>query len=144
MAKLKSETIIIKGDPILKEGEASEVLMPGHLIEVGGSKDFRKQTTLFSGECRRFWALENDLVGKDITEPYAVSERVRAGSFHKGQEVNARLAANAVAIVKGEAIAANGGGTVKKHTTGAVIGYAMESIDNHASSSEAFIVIEVA
>lgn len=143
MAKAKPETIVLMGEPIYKEGQASAVLNPGHLVEFGGAKEVRKQSTA-KAVCRRAFALENDLLGKGITDAYAVDERVRYGVFHSGQEVYARVAARAPAIVKGDSLEAKGDGTVQKHTDGEVIAYAVEALDNNAGGSEQFIAIEVA
>lgn len=143
MAKSKPEVISLKGEPILKEGQASAAIKPGHLVEFGGGKDIRVQSTA-QGDCRRAFALENDLLGKSITDTYATNERVRYGSFHGGQEVLARVAASAPAITKGDALEAASTGTVRKHTTGgAVIGFALEAIDNSTGTKEVFLSMEV-
>lgn len=144
MAKLNPEVISLKGEPIFKEGQSSSAISPGYLIEFGGSKDLQPQSTA-KENCRRAFALENDLLGKGIEDDYGTDERVRYGSFHAGQEVYAKIPASAAAIVKGDALEATGDGTLRKLTTGgAVIAYSLESKDNSSGTTETFIKVEIA
>lgn len=144
MAKSNPEVISLKGEPIFKEGQASSAINPGYLVEFGGSKDLQAQGTA-QENCRRAFALENDLLGKGIDDAYAANERVRYGSFHAGQEVYAKLPASAAAIVKGDALEATGDGTLRKLTSGgAIIAYALEAKDNSSGTTETFIAVEVA
>ena len=144
VVKTNPETILLKGDPIFKEGRASAILKPGHLIEFGGSADVRKQSVA-QADCRRAFALENDLVGKGTTSSYAANEIVRYASFHAGQEVLGVVAAAAPAIAKGDALEAKGDGTLRKLTSGGVvIGFALAAINNSAGRAEVFIPLEVA
>ena len=144
MAKARSETISLKGEPLLKEGAASAAISPGHFVEFGGTKDIRKQSTA-QANARRAIALENDLEGKGITVAYAANSNVRYGSFHPGQEAQVRVAAAAPAIVKGDALELAGDGTVRKLTgSGNIIAFALEAIDNSSGSSEVWINLEIA
>ena len=144
MAKTNPEVISLKGEPIFKEGHASAILSPGHLIEFGGTKDVRKQSTA-QADCRRAFALENDLIGDTITTAYAANDLIRYGSFHQGQEVLARVAAAAPAIAKGDALEAKGDGTLRKLTTGgAVIAFALAALDNSSGTAETFLPVEIA
>lgn len=142
MAKSNSEAIILRGNPIFKEAQASSAINPGHFIEFGGTKDIQAQATA-EADCQRSIALENDLIGKDINDAYATGDRVRYGSFHQGQEVNVKVAASASAIVKGNDIEAAGDGTVRLRTSGTVIGYALNAVDNSSGTTETFLKIEV-
>ena len=117
MAKSRSETIRLLGMPIMKEGQASEAINPGYLVEFGGTNDIQVQDTA-QQNCRRAFALENDLLGKTINDAYSTNERVRYASFSPGQELQAKVAASAPAIVKGDALEAAGDGTLRKLTAG--------------------------
>ena len=144
MAKSRSETIRLLGMPIMKEGQASEAINPGYLIEFGGTNDIQVQDTA-QQNCRRAFALENDLLGKTINDAYSTNERVRYASFSPGQELQAKVAAAAPAIVKGDALEAAGDGTLRKLTAGGTtIAFALEAVDNSSGTAEVFIQIEVA
>ncbi len=145
MAKAKPDTICLKGMPMIKEGVATAALNPGYLVEFDGATDKVKKQSTAQEDCRRAFALENDLVGDERTDAYAKDDRVRYGSFHAGQEVYARVAAAAPAIVLGNKLEAAGDGTVRKLTAnGAVVGFALEAVDNSAGAAEVFIQVEVA
>ena len=152
-------TTILKGDPKRVEGVGSEALYPGHLIEYGGSNDLQKHSTA-GGDASKMFALENEMVGNTPTDGYSSGDRVYAAVFSSGQEVQARVAASAAAISKGDALMSAGDGTLKLHSKQAVdyskntstlelednriVAYAMEALDNSGGSSEAFIHVEVA
>ncbi len=143
MAKSNPEVISLKGEPLLKEGVASSAIKPGMLVEIGGAKDLQPQSTA-GANCRRAIALENDLLGKGITDTYKAGERVRVGSFVPGQEVLVLLPGGADAVTKGDALQADTNGYVDKHSDGKfVIGYALESVDNSGSTDDVFIKMEV-
>lgn len=140
--KSKPETIFLKGHQVQKEGQASAALKPGHLIERGGSNEFQKQSTA-KGLCRPMFAVENDLIGKEITDQYAANENVVVAYALPGAEINARVPASATAIAANDALEATGDGTVKKFTNGVIIGYALEAVNNSSGSSEVFIRMEI-
>lgn len=143
MAKSNPEVISLKGEPLLKEGVASSEISPGMLVEFGGAKDLQPQSTA-GANCRRAIALENDLLGKGITDAYKAGERVRVGSFVPGQEVLVLLVEGGAAVTKGDALQADTNGLVDKHSDGKfVIGYALESIDNEDGDGSVFIKMEV-
>lgn len=143
MAKSNPETIVIKSEPLLKEGKATSEIYPGHLVALTGEAQIGVQTAPKTN-VRRAIALENDLLGKSINDAYAVDENVVYGAFYQGQEAYVRVAANAEALVVGDGLESAGDGTVRKVTDGIVIGYAMEAKDNSSNSSEVFIKVEVA
>lgn len=140
--KSKSETIFLKGLQVQKEGQASAALSPGHLVERGGSKIFQVQATA-KAACSPMFAVENDLLGKEITDAYAANDNVVVAFALPGAEINARLAASASAIVANDALEATGDGTVRKFTDGVIIGHALEAVNNSSGSTEVFIKMEV-
>ena len=143
MAKTNPEVILLLGYPINKEGKASEEIFPGHLVEFGGIHTLQKQSTA-GQNCRRAFAIENDLVGKGIEDSYAISEQLQYISTGPGTEIYARVAAGAPAILTGDQLEAAGDGTLQKLTTGDVIGYAIEDKDNSVGTEEVFLKMEVA
>ena len=140
--KAKPETIFLKGHQVQKEGQASAALSPGDLVERGGSNDFRKQSTA-KGVCSPMFAVENDLIGNEITDAYAANDNVVVVYALPGAEINARVAASATAIVANDALAAAGDGTLKTLTDGQIIGYALEAVNNSSGSTEVFIKMEI-
>lgn len=105
------KTISLKGEFIRKEGIASGVITPGHLIEFGGSNDVQVSDT--AGEpCRKAFALENDLVGKGIDDDYASGEVVQYGVFPPGAEVYAWLDDDQT-VNKGDPLSSNGNGRLQ-------------------------------
>lgn len=152
MASTTSQTIILKGNGIRKEGAASEAITPGHLIEFGGANDLQKHSTA-AANARKAFAVENDLVGDDISTAYATGERVQYEVFHAGTEVYALVAAGATAVTKGAALESAGDGTLRILATDAatddtqrdsVVAYALEAVDNSGGGAEARIKVEIA
>ena len=83
------QTIALKGDYIAKEREASATVTLGSLLEVQ-STGFVRHHSVAGGPAQRAFALENDLIGKGITDDYAAGDVVRYGVFNHGAEVYAR------------------------------------------------------
>lgn len=144
-------TIMLKGTGVSKEYDAGTAINPGYLVALAADGDVDPHGTAASNAMRMF-ALENELVGKGITDAYAVGERVKCWFPAPGSEVRAVLAANAPAIVIGDFLESAGNGTVRKVVVdaatdqgqrAAVVGQAIEAVDNSAGGSEAFISIAV-
>lgn len=141
MAKTRPETIVLKGDPILKEAQASAAISPGHVIEFGGAKDVQKQSTADKNTLLRV-AVENDLIGETIEDAYAANDNVLYVSLRPGDEAQLRVAASAAAIVKGDQLELTGDGTLNKLAAGTAVAEALEAVDNSGGGSEAFIIVE--
>lgn len=152
------KTIILKGHGIRKEGVASGAITPGHLVEFGGANDLQVHSTA-AGNARKAFAVENDLIGNGITDDYAAGDQVQYSVFQTGEEVYALVAAGATAITKGAALESAGDGTVAVYAAqavneggtatytiydGAIVGYALEAVDNSVGGSAVRIRIEVA
>lgn len=124
-----AKTIALKGGYIRKEGEASAAITPGHLIEFGGAADVRVHATA-GGQARRAFALENDLIGRDIDDAYAAGDVVQYGVFVPGAEVYAKLQA-AETCTKGDALESAGDGTLQVSSTpveGSIVAWALETV----------------
>ena len=144
-----TSTISLKGDFVQKEGEASEAITPGHLVEFGGANDLRKHATE-AGPARKAFALENDLVGEGIDDAYASGDTVKYAVFLPGSEVNALLDGGENAS-KGSQLMSSGDGSLKVVETEAqqdsIIAWAIEAKDNSATSAggaQVRIKVEVA
>ncbi len=144
-----TNTISLKGDFVQKEGEASEAITPGHLVEFGGTNDLRKHATE-AGPARKAFALENDLVGEGIADAYVSGDTVKYGVFPNGSEVYALLDGGENTSI-GSQLMSSGDGSLKVVETEAqqdsLIAWALEAVDNSATSSggaQARIKVEVA
>jgi hypothetical protein len=143
MAKLKPDTISLKGNPLIKERPGTGTIRPGHALKLLSTGNVSPQDVAGSDGALSF-ALENVTQGKEISETYSSTDMIRYGCFSSGQEVYARLPASAAVIVIGDALSFSTGGTVKKRTgTEKVIGFALEAVDNHSGTSEVFISMEI-
>ena len=147
------KTIDLKGhNKVRKEGIATVAIKPGYLINRSTAIGLRPHPSA-GLNALPFFALENEVIGGDINGTYAIDDTVLAGVFASGSEVLAVLAASAAAIVVGDALESDGDGTLRVATTDAatddtqrdaVVGYALEAVDNSGGGTEVFIKIEVA
>lgn len=142
-------TIALKGDFVQKEGEASAAITPGHLIMFGGANDLQVHGTS-GGYGRKAFAFENDLIGRAISDAYALGETVKYGVFSPGAEVYALLD-GAENVAKGAALVSAGDGSLREIGTepeqDSIIAYAMEAVNNSTESTggaHARIIVEVA
>lgn len=119
-------TIIVKGDLVRKEGEASAAITPGDLIEFGGAADVQVHSTV-GGAARRAFALENEPVGKGVDDAYAAGDTVQYGVFYPGAEVYARLSAGETCS-KGDALESAGNGRLQVSSSavaGSIVAWAL-------------------
>lgn len=148
MASNTYKTISLKGTPIRFERVSMEAITPGHLVQLHTDGKLKKHATAAVAAPKAF-ACENetpweDITGNAIDKAWASGDRVQYGVFHSGCVVNAVVAAAAPAIVYGDGLESAGNGTVRKVTTGVVIGWAEESVDNSGGSAIARIAMLVA
>ncbi len=126
---MSAKNIILKGDPVLKEGIATESITPGDLLDfvtgsaaTGGSylTPYLKKHAVAGGNQSRAFALEQDYIGTlgggtstaRIDKTYASSDQVFYGVFRPGDEVYARLAASN-SVSYGTFLESNGDGTLR-------------------------------
>jgi hypothetical protein len=98
------------------------------------------------------FAFENELAGKTITDQYAIGDQVLCMVCAPGAEVLMVLAASAAAIVIGDYLESAGDGTVRLGVADAatdtaqrraIVGMALEAVDNSGGGTEVFIKVEV-
>lgn len=144
-------TIVLKGNGIRKERAAEAAITPGDLIEVTSTGTVQRHSTA-GGNAQRAFAVENEVVGKEISEDYAAGDNVLYEVLPPGCEVNALVAAGAAAIVKGDYLESDGTGKLRKLATSAatseaqrasVVAVALEDVDNSAGGSPARIIVEL-
>ena len=130
------------GQPILNERLAAGAITPGHLvIEASGTVAVNATADALA---QKLFAQTNLAVAGDIDTAYAAGETVSYGAYHSGQEVNAIVAANALAITDGAPLASAGDGTLKIGTVATAIAYATEAIDNSLNAAAVRIKARVA
>lgn len=143
--------VILKGDPLTKEGKASEAITPGHLLEPGGVNDVQKHSAAGENAAPMFADIA-DPIGGDKDQAYAAGNQVKWRVCRPGDEVNALVAAGAAAIADGVYLESAGDGTLRVLTAAAattqaqrlsVVARALEAVDNSAGTAEARIVVEV-
>lgn len=133
----------MQGQPITNERLAGEAgILPGHLVEEASGNVQLNSTA--DALAQKLFALPNLGNAGDIDTAYENGETVSYGAFHAGQEVNALVAAAALAIPDGSPVTSAGDGTVKIGTPADAIGYAMEAVDNSGGASAVRIAIRVA
>lgn len=138
-----AKTILLKGEVIRKEGVTDEAVTPGELVERGGSNDYQAATSGNSGTAMKAFALENDLLGDGIDDDYDSGDTMQIGYPERGAEVYAFLAYGDNVSV-GAALESAGSGNLTAHSSGRVIGHALEAVNNTTVSGAARIKIEVA
>lgn len=178
-------TITLISSGRTKELVAGVAINPGYLLRLYTATTLKvKPHDIAYGHNAKLFAIEQEYLGKGITTQYAIGDTVIFGCFHTGDEVLARLAASAVAVVAGDPLVSAGDGTLQKGvpvtsavgtniTTGiladvtatptqtlinnndktiatylgasiAVVGYALEAVDNSGGGAEVMIRVLVA
>lgn len=143
-----ANTIHLKGEPIRKEGVATEAMSPGHFVVSIPRTSTQAGSLAFpaaAGGVAQGIVLENELEGETITDVYVTNDNVLYGVFPKGGEVLARVAAGAAAIAAGAPLAVATDGTVITATVGThhVVGTALAAVDNSGGGTEVFIQVEI-
>jgi hypothetical protein len=128
--------IVLKGDPIRKEGIATETITPGDLLEwsygsaatpTGGLSSghlviyLRKHFTAGSN-AQKMFAREQDYIGSvppgvAIDKVYNANDQVNYVVGRQGDEIFARIASNAN-VAFGDYLESNGDGTLRTLTAG--------------------------
>ncbi len=135
------KTIAIVGTPTRKELAAGGVITPGHLLEMASDGDVEVHGTA-GGTASKWFALEDDLQGNEISDAYAAANQVQTGFFRSGDEVNAILANGENAAI-GSMMESNGDGELRVVDADAsagdigvqsVVGFSMVALDFSGSS----------
>ncbi len=113
-----ANTITLKGDPIRKEGIGAEVLTPGQLLAFDTNGKLIKHATA-GGDAQPRFAVEEEFIGDDIDDTYAVGDQVQYVVGRQGDEILSWCAASQT-IKKGDPLESNGAGLLRKHTAQAV------------------------
>lgn len=135
-------TIVLKGDPIRKEGLAGQAITPGQLLEWFAGPDRLMLHSTSGGAAQAMFAVEEDIVGDEISDAYASGSTVQYVVARKGDEIFAYLASGQN-VAKGTALMSNGSGQLTTRTsTNYVVAFAHE--DKDATGGAARVRVEVA
>lgn len=148
MAKSTPDVVVLRGSGVYKEATAGGAILPGHILYRSSATAVVVHATA-DGPVRPLFAIENGQVGDGIDTAYASADTVPMIYASRGTEIYALLAAAAPAIVVNDPLGSAGDGTLKKITVGAgtlagaVVGFALEAVDNSGGGSVARIRVEV-
>jgi len=106
-------TILLKGDMGHDEMLAVAALKPGHLLEQVSSGKVQKHSVV-GGASARLFAKEDALQGRTVDTAYEADDLVSVHTGKPNEWIQARVAAAAIAIVRGDKLVSAGDGTLKK------------------------------
>ncbi|MBW2672312.1 MAG: hypothetical protein JRD89_02700 [Deltaproteobacteria bacterium] len=109
-------TIILKGNPIRKEGVAAAEITPGMLLTYDESGNLIPHDVA-GGTAAPMFAVEQDYIGGSITDTYAVGDQVAYVIPRPGDEIYAILKQNENVVV-GDFLESGGSGTLRKLVSG--------------------------
>ena len=131
--------IILEGDPKIDERVAAGTITPGMLIELTTADKVQAHSTK-GGYAAPYFALEDELVGEEITHDWVADDRVRTALCHRGDEVYALLANGENASI-GDELDSNGDGYLRVAKAGSagviaesIVVRALEAVDLSGSS----------
>ena len=134
MAKTRPDTIIIKGEAwVTHETEAAVILTPGEFVIFDSSGEFALPA---AGDLSKLIVIEDDLQGQEITDDYAVNDRVRAVFMQPGSVVQAILT-DGQNVPIGRELEVDANGTLITIGSNQPIAVALEAIDASDSAATA-------
>lgn len=114
-------TILVKGESFRKEGvvASAQTILPGHLLNRDSAGKIIKHAGDGGNVAPILVAVENDLMGKEISDAYAAGERIQYHVARPGDEVYLLLA-NGEDVSPADYLSSKGDGTVDKYVAQAV------------------------
>lgn len=132
---------------LVDEGVASAAITPGHLIERvpsgGDAGQWRVHATAAGTTAQVIFAIEFDEIGDTIDTAYADGDYMKFCYPHSGAMINAWLEDGAN-VAAGAALESNGAGALQALSTGRVVCYAEEAVNNSAGGAPARIKVRAA
>jgi hypothetical protein len=138
-----SNTILLKGDGQMVEGNALAAITPGHFLRRTAVADQLATVNAVGADVPPMVAMEYDIIGRDINDAYAAGERVISCIPERGAWVYALLAAGAAAIARGDMLECAADGTLKIYAAGKRMARALEAVDNSGGGAPARIRVEI-
>lgn len=129
-------------DPfVFVEGDASEAITPGHLVERGGSDDFQKHNTA-GGTAQKMFAINDYEFGEDISTDLTSGENMKVWIPRRGDVVYAFVTGDFSSISKGDFLVSHGDGTLEPESADsggvsaeAIVGQALEAVTTNGNDS---------
>lgn len=140
---MAKNTIILKGDPLRNEALAGGAITPGDLI-TWSAGTLVVNATAADVDAQRMVAVENDLRGDDIDTDYASGDQVQYVKPRAGDELYMWIEASHAAVVIGDALESASGGDLQALSTGRIICFAVEDVDNSGGGTHARIQVAAA
>jgi len=137
------KTIVLKGDPIYKEGKANAAIRPGDLVERMSTGNIRQHAGEDQNVSPVLVAVENSLEGEEIGDNYAANDRVQFCAPPPGAEMYMWLK-DGESVSIGDELGSGGEGSLVKLDDSASgepdythkhVGSALETVDNSSSGS---------
>jgi len=135
-------TILLKGRGVRKEAKAGGTITPGDLVRLNSSGALIRNATA-AGRIQFCVAVENDLIGKEITDDYVSGDFVQSEVLRPGDQAYCFVAAAAAAIVIGDLLEADAAGGLRKLASGQPIASSLDALDNSAGGAKARIRVDV-
>jgi hypothetical protein len=137
--------VIGPSQPVYGEGDAAEVITPGHIVELNGSGGVIKNA-LAGGTNNKvpvMVAVENSEFGGGLDDNYAIGARVKYQHLRSGCEFMGLVPAAGAAIAFDAPITTNNAGGVVVGTDLNAIGRARTAVDNSAGGTPARVRVLV-
>ena len=112
---------------------AANAPTPGQLLD-WSSGSLIIHNTAADVDVQAKWAVENDKIGRDLNTAYAAAETCYFVYAHSGARVYAWLVTGAN-VARGAALEAAGNGALQALTTGRIIAYADQAVNNSGGGS---------
>lgn len=137
-----ANTILLKGRGVRLEKIAGGTITPGMLVKTTSTDTLVAHATA-GGAALRAFAVENDLVGKEITDNYVANDFVQAEIMDSGNEIYGFIVASGTAVVIGDLMESAGDGSLRKLASGVALAVAMEAVDNSGGGTMARIKFRI-
>ena len=148
---MANKTILLKGDPLRKEGKAGGTITPGHLIKNDSTAGNVSVHATSGQTAAAMFAIENSLQGDEIGDNYSADDRVQYVHARPGDEIYAWLKDGENASA-GDYLQSGGNGDLIVYAASSagaveypnsVVAQALEAVDLSASSVTAHGRIKV-
>jgi hypothetical protein len=133
------------GQNLLGVVQAAGTLIPGALLAYMSDGSFNNQTVP-DKKCATIFALENELFGLGIDDPYKQGDLIQAEHFNSGDWVLAFVAPAAAAIVVGSLLVSDALGGLKvigATDASEAIAVSMDALNNSGGASIARIRVSI-
>lgn len=147
-SSVNPKKIVLKGDPISKEGQVGTgmTLVPGVLVQFDNDGDVAVHSTA-GGNATNSFCDVRDYMGETISSQYSAGESIKYNVHRSGDEVYAFLSAGQD-VNKGDFLESAGNGALREFTNQAnqfnsIVAIALEDVDNSLGGAKTRIKVEI-